>query len=108
MIKQAIALIVLSAAIVLSMSYAQQGVQWLINAHEWVSQLLTDVFSPGQAGSLARGLIALLSIPVLAGLTPAIFYWIIKRSWFPYFMETVWVIWLVQAGALIVLQKAAI
>jgi hypothetical protein len=106
MLKQLAALIALSVAIILSMSYAQQGIQLLITAHGWVSQLLTDVFSPAHAGSLARELIALLSIPILFGLIPTITYWLIRRHWFPYFMEIVWIIWLIQAGALIVMYKA--
>lgn len=106
MIKQVIALIALSVGVVLSMSYAQQGVEWLVTAHQWVSQLLTEVFSGGQAGNIARGLIALLSIPVIIGLVPTVVYWVVRRHWFPYFMEIVWVVWLIQAGALIVMYKA--
>lgn len=108
MLKQVIALIGLSVAIILCMSYAQSGLQFLVTAHDWVAQILTDVFSGGNAGNLARGLIALLSIPVFVGLIPALAYWMIKRHWFPYFMELVWVVWLIQAGALIILYKAAV
>lgn len=107
MIKQVLAIIALSVAIILSMSYAQQALQYLVDAHDWISQLLTEVFSGGQAGNIARGLIALLSVPVLVGLIPTVLYWTIKRNWFPYFMEIVWVVWLLQAGALIVLYKVA-
>jgi hypothetical protein len=106
MLKQAVVLIGLSVAVVLSMSYASLGVHWLLTAHDWISQLLTDVFSGGQAGNIMRGLIALLSIPIIVGLVPAVLYWVLRRHWFPYFMEIVWVIWLVQAGALIVMYKA--
>jgi len=106
MLKQLIALMVLSVAIILSMSYAQQGMQWLINTHAFISQLLTDVFSPAHAGNLARGLIALLAIPLLAGFIPTVVYWLVRRHWFPYFMQIVWVVWLMQAGALIILYKA--
>jgi hypothetical protein len=106
MLKQVIALLVLSVVIVLSMSYVQHGVHWLLNAHDWVTQLLADVFSGGQAGSLLKGLIALLSIPILVGLLPAAIYWLIRRNWFPYFMEIVWIVWLVQAGALVMMYKA--
>lgn len=108
MIKQIIAIILLSAAVVLTMSYAQQAVQFLLQAHEWVSTLLTDVFSGGQTGNLLRGLIALLTIPVIVGLVPALIYWAARRQWFPYFMQTVWVVWLIQVGALIALFKAAV
>jgi hypothetical protein len=107
MLKQIIILIALSAFIVIFMSYTQEGVQWLVNAHEWMLQVLSDVFSGGQAGSLAKGLLALTGIPFLAGLLPALVYWVMKRNWFPYFMQVVWVVWLIQAGALIILFKAA-
>ena len=107
MIKQITAIIILSAAVIFSTAYTQQGVQLLLNSHEWISQLLTDVFSGGSTGNMVRGLIALLSVPVLVGLVPTIAYWFIKRHWFPYFMEIVWVVWLVQVGALMVVYKAA-
>lgn len=108
MIKHVIAITALSVGVILSMSYAQQAVQQLLNAHEWVSQLLTDVFSGGQTGNLLRGLIALMSIPVIVGLVPSVIYWMARRSWFPYFMEIVWAVWLIQAGALIAMYKAVI
>ena len=106
MIKQIIAIIVLSVLIVLSMPVAHQAVQYLLNAHSWVSDLLTDVFSGGQTGSLIKSLIALLTIPIVVGLIPALIYWVARRSWFPYFMEIVWVVWLIQAGALIALKTS--
>lgn len=108
MIKHVIAIVLLSIAVVLTMSYAQQGVQYLIEAHEWVSNVLTDVFSGGQTGNLLRGLIALLTLPVVVGLVPTLIYWATRRQWFPYFMQTVWVVWLIQAGALVALYKTAI
>lgn len=108
MIKQTIALIVFSIAIVLFMSYAHQAITLLLTGHEWVSNMLLNIFSEGQAGNIARGLIALLSIPILVGLIPALIYWIIRRHWFPYFMEIVWIVWLIQAGALIITYKLAV
>lgn len=108
MIKQTLALIACSIVIILCMSYAQQGIQLLIQGHDWIAQLLTDVFSVGQSGNIARGLISLLSIPILIALVPTLLYWVIRRHWFPYFMEIVWVVWLVQAGALIMMYKAAV
>jgi hypothetical protein len=66
------------------------------------------VFSGSQAGSIPKNLIALLSLPLLVGLVPAIIYWMVRRHWFPYFMQIVWVVWLIQAGALIVVYKGVI
>lgn len=107
MIKQVIALVAGSIAMIFAMTYFQQALQFLVTAHDWVSDILTNVFSVGEAGNLLRGSIALLSMPVLVGLVPALGYWAIRRNWFPYFMEIVWVVWLIQAGALIVLFKTA-
>ncbi len=107
MIKQATALVALSIGTILTMSYGQEAVQMLIQAHDWISGNLTEVFSGGRTGNLLRGLIALLSIPIFVGLIPAISYWVIKRHWFPYFMEVVWVVWLIQTGALLVAYKIA-
>ncbi len=107
MIKQVIALLILSIALVFGMHYAQQGVLFLIQIHDWISQALTDVFSGGHTGMLIKAFIALLSVPLIVGLVPAIIYWMIKRHWFPYFMEFVWVIWLIQAGALAAVYTAS-
>lgn len=105
MFKQIIALVAFSAAIVFSMSYAKQGVQLLLDSHDLISQMLTHLFSQGQAGNIAKGLIALLSVPVLVGLVPTIIYWMVRRHWFPYFMDVVWIVWLIQAGALVMLSQ---
>lgn len=107
-LKHIIAILALSVLVVLFMPQAEIAVQALLSAHEWISNLLTDVFTGGQAGNLARGLIALLSIPLLAGLIPALIYWIIRKRWLPCFMEIMWVVWFIQAGALIVATKPII
>ena len=108
MLKQSILLVAISIVIILSMSYAKQGIEMLLYAHDWISQLLTDVFTVGQAGNLVRELITLLSIPLIAGFIPALVYWGIKRHFFPYFMQIVWIVWLIQVGALIVMYKVAV
>lgn len=105
MIKHVIALLLLSAIVVVFMPESQVAVQALLSAHEWISNVLTAVFSGGQAGSIARGLIALLSLPLIAGLIPAFIFWLIRKHWLPCFMEIVWVVWLVQAGALVMTFK---
>lgn len=105
MLKKIIAVVGLSMAIILFMPYAQQAVQLLVNAHDWIAELLTEVFSGGQTGNLIRSMIALLSIPLIMGVIPAVIYWVIRRHWLPYFMEVVLIVWLVQAGALAVMYK---
>lgn len=105
MIKKIIAILLLSIAVILAMPYAQQGLEMLLSLHNWISEALTEVFTDGNYGSVTRQLIALLAVPFIVGLLPAIFYWVIKHSWFPYFAQCVWIVWLVQTSALIVMAK---
>jgi len=107
-VKQIIAIIVLSVFVLLSISYAHQGLQLVISLHEWIADILTEVFSGGTIGTLLRNLIALIGVPAIIGLLPAGVYWIVKRRWFPYFMEIVWIVWLIQVGALIMMYKAPV
>lgn len=105
MLKKIIAILVLSIVVIMAMPYAQQGLEMLLSLHNWISTLLTEVFTGADAGNITRQLIALLAVPVIVGFIPAIVYWIIKHSWFPYFMQCVWIVWLIQTSALIVMAK---
>lgn len=102
MLKKLILLIACSLLIVLFMSYAQTGIHYLLIARDWISQGLNDVFAGGHTGKVARDLIALISIPFLIGFIPTMLYWAIRRNWSPYFMDIVWIVWLIQAGAIVV------
>lgn len=107
MFKQIVAIILLSVVVILAMQQAQYVIELLISAHAWVADTLTKVFSGDTAGDMARQLITLLSVPVVIGLIPTLVYWVTKRSWFPYFMDVVWIVWLIQTSALIISTKAA-
>jgi hypothetical protein len=107
MIKNLLALIVLSIAVILTMTYAQTGLHALLSAYDWISATLKQVFSDGPAGNLSRELLALLFVPFIVGMIPALLYWFAKRTWFPYFMQLVWVTWLVQTAAIVILYKSA-
>jgi hypothetical protein len=98
-------LIALSAAVVFCMPIAQQTLRLLVEGHDWVSGMLTMVFNGDYAGNMARELVALLVIPLVAGLIPAIIYFLMRKNWLPYFMEIVWIVWLLQAGGLIMVYS---
>ncbi len=106
MIKHALAIIGVSILVIISMMYAQQALEYLLIAHDWVAEKLTDVFAGGQTGNIIRQLLALLAMPFAIALIPALIYWMAKRTWFPYFMQVVWVTWLVQTAALVIMYKA--
>ncbi len=100
MFKQLITLFIFSIAVIAGMKYAQQLTLSLLHAHEWISQVLTQVFTGQEAGNMIRGFIAILFIPVGVALIPTFLFWVVRRYWFPYFMNIVWIIWLFQAGAI--------
>ena len=105
MLKQIIAIVVLSVVIIFGMSYTQQGLQLMVSGHGWISNLLKDIFTGGQTGNIIRQLIALLAMPIVVAFIPAVIYWFARRKWFPYFMELLWVMWLVQTSALVIIHK---
>lgn len=102
MLKHLVAIIVVSLLVISGMPYVHTSVHYLVVAQEWIANLLKNVFSVGTPGDLIRQLLALLVIPVAIALLPTLIYWLVTRRWFTYFMETVWVVWLVQTTALVV------
>ncbi|HTM63175.1 MAG TPA: hypothetical protein VL360_01585 [Gammaproteobacteria bacterium] len=104
MLKQIISfflIIAVSAAVVFFMPEAQKVIQALVSAHDWVSGILTNVFNDSHTGNIARELTALIVIPLLAGLIPAIIFFLLRKYWLPSFMEIIWVVWLLQTGAML-------
>ncbi len=72
MLKQFIAIIVLSAAVIMNMSYLQQGLHMVVAAHDWISSILLQVFSGDNAGNFLRKLLALLAIPLGVAFVPVV------------------------------------
>ncbi len=100
MLKQIIVFILLCLIAIFIMTHIKTGLHALVAAYNWVDHTLAALFSGGTIGHVIRKLIALAGIPILVGLIPAFIYWLIKRSGFPYFMEVVWVTWLLLVAAL--------
>lgn len=105
MLKQIVAIILFSLIVILTMSYLNPVLNLLISVHDWISEVLTQVFSGGKPGEISRKLIALLTLPFLVGLVPSLIYWGIRRSAFPYFMQLVWATWVVLVVALVAINK---
>lgn len=110
MYKQILSLlliILLTAAVVMFTPQAKQVIEVLISAHTYVTNLLSDVFSGGNAGNIAKGIVAMLIVPVLAGFIPSLLYFLVRKKWCPCFMEIIWIIWLLQVGALVMSTAGA-
>jgi len=106
MLKNSIAIVVLSVLVILFMPWVQQGLTLLVDAHDWVGDALKQVFSVGEAGNVIRQLLALLAIPILISLVPLLIYWLAKHSWFPWTAQLIWMIWLVQTSAIVLLYAS--
>jgi hypothetical protein len=108
MLKHIIVLLALSLAVIFGTPHIHPLILALVSAHDWISRLLLQVFSNGQVGSISRQLIALLAMPLLIALVPTLIFWLAKRRFFPYFFQTVWVLWLLQTTALIMMYKIVV
>jgi hypothetical protein len=102
MFKSIIGLIALSLVIVLAETHVQTALHGLLHLHHSITEGLTEVFSSGKIGNVTRQFFALLVIPFLVGLIPALIYWLIRKHWFPHFMSFVWITWLIQTAVLVV------
>lgn len=98
-------IIILSLLVVIATPYAQQILNWVLTGHEWILQILANIFNGGEAGSTIRNSLALLAIPLLIGVIPVVIYWLARRNWFPYFLHVVWAIWLAQTAVLLIQGK---
>lgn len=108
MIKHIFAILLLSVLVVLFMPYGQQGLHFMVAGEEWVANLLIKVFSNDEAGNLIRQVLSLLAIPIVIALVPTILYWLAKRGWFPYFVQLVWILWLVQTAAVVIMHHTPV
>ena len=108
MLKNFIVLILLSLAVVFGMKHIHPLIIFLVSAHDWISQLLLQVFSGGEIGSAVRNLLSLIIVPLFIGSIPAAIYWFSKHRQFPYFMHIVWIIWLLQTTAIVMLYRVVV
>lgn len=105
MLKHILALILLAILVIFTMPYVHTLLEALVAGHNWIADSLKSVFSGGTAGNLFKQLIASLTIPFLVALIPAGIYWLARRHWLPCFMEIVWVVWLIQTSAVVMVYK---
>lgn len=106
MLKNIITLLAITLIVIFGAHNLRPFIMALLTVHDWISQALMQVFSGGPVGNIIRQLIALISMPLFIGLIPALPYWLAKRRLFPYFIHTVWGVWLIQISVIIILYHA--
>ena len=105
MLKHLIAIIILATLVVFGKPYVHTALNALVTGHDYVVEALKEVFSGGKTGNILKQVIAALALPMLIAFIPALFYWFAKRQLLPSYMLLVWVFWLVQTSALIMVDK---
>lgn len=107
LLKNLIVLLLFSLAVLFGLKHIQPLVLFLVSARDWVSQALLPFIAGGELATTVRNLLALLFLPFFIGAIPTIIFWMSKRRMFPYFMHVVWVVWLLQTTAIVVLSPVA-
>jgi len=105
MLKHLLAIIVLSAAAIFAIPHCHSCLQWLLGLHTFIVNTLGNVFAVSSTGNFIKSFIAILVIPVSAGIILGGAYWVFKRRQMPYLMNIVWSIWIVLIVTLILLHK---
>ena len=108
MLLNLIVLFLLNLFVIFGLRHLQPLILFLVTAHDWVSQLLLPLFPGSEIGLEGRHLFSLLVLPFVFATFPALIYWLAKRRFFPYFMHVLWVTWLVQTTAIVVLSPVVV
>ena len=97
-IKQVLALIILSFIVLFANSALNAMLHSLIDLHQWISDLLSSVFkTSNHIGDAIQQVLTLLLVPCLFAGIPALIYWAMKRATMPYICQIIWGVWLIQA-----------
>lgn len=105
MLKQSAIYLILSILIVVFAKYAHLFIVYIDMLYTFIVIKLTPIFSGNSYGTLIRNVLSLTLLPVIIAGIPALIYRAVKGKGkqMPYFLELVWVLWLI-----IVLSKVLI
>lgn len=106
--KHIIALVIISLLVLLLSHYVYIVISHIAAVHDWFSDDLKIIFTASSVGKWFRELFAMLALPLIVGLVPAGLYWGMKKQPMPYLVELIWVVWLVQTTAVIIMANQGI
>ena len=93
--KQLSFLLLFTILLVIFSSYAKIVIAYLDSFRYFIEIQLTGLFNPTTFGNLMRNSLALLAVPLLIIIVPAVFYWALERKTLPYMYHVVWIVWLI-------------
>ncbi|MDF1645856.1 MAG: hypothetical protein P1U61_02590 [Legionellaceae bacterium] len=97
MLKQSLIYFILSLLVVLFATYAKIFFVYVNLLYVYIDTTLKPLFGTGLMGEALRDMITLILTPFCLAALPALIYWLIKRKIMPYFIELIWVFWLILA-----------
>jgi hypothetical protein len=100
LLKQSVAYFVLSLLVVLCAKYIHLGIVYLDMIYTYLNVLIV----PYIAGAWLRNVLIMISLPLILTAIPAIIYRLIKKANMPYFLESVWILWLVFVLSNVLIQ----
>jgi hypothetical protein len=95
MLKQFSIYFVLSFLIVLFAGYAHLLIIYIDLAYTYINFKLAPLFHHVSSGGQIRNVISLVLLPLILVGIPALIYQLIKKRQMPYFIEIIWLLWLV-------------
>ena len=100
MFKQGLYILVASILLVVFLPQVHIFLDYIGQAHVFLSKQLSYVFAGGKIGQLIRHSVVLFLVPVIAGFIPGGIYWAVKRSTMPYQAHLIWLLWVMLATAI--------
>ncbi len=100
LLKQSVAYFVLSLLVVLCAKYIHLAIVYLDMIYTYLNVLIV----PYIAGAWVRNVLIMISLPLILTAIPAIIYRLIKKANMPYFLESVWILWLVFVLSNVLIQ----
>ena len=95
MFKHILWLLIGSVAAIFFKNQLGEVLQFLLLAHNKLATMLSYVFTHRSAGQLVQDVLALMIIPILAGLIATFVFWLFKHVAMPHTILAVWVFWVV-------------
>jgi hypothetical protein len=104
MIKKSLIYLLLSILVVLFAKYVHLAIVYIDMIYVYIMLQLASIFSINETGLLIRNVLVLALIPTLIAGIPALIYYVIKKQTMPYFMEIVWLLWLILVLSKVLIQ----
>jgi len=100
MMKQGLYILVASILLVVFLPQVHIFLDYIGQAHTFLTKQLSHVFAGGKIGQLIRHSVVLFVVPVVVGFVPGGIYYVVKRAVMPYQLHVIWVLWVMLATAL--------